>query len=30
MDDANEETIKKRLETFYSETMPVIQAFESE
>lgn len=30
MDDANEETINKRLETFYSETMPVIQAFESE
>ena len=30
MDDANEETINKRLETFYSETLPVIQAFESE
>jgi adenylate kinase family enzyme len=30
MDDANEETIIKRLETFYSETLPVIQAFESE
>ena len=29
-DDANEETINKRLETFYSETLPVIQAFESE
>ena len=30
MDDANEETINKRLETFYTETLPVIQAFESE
>jgi len=30
MDDANEETINKRLETFYAETLPVIQAFESE
>ena len=30
MDDANEETINKRLETFYSETLPVIQAFEAE
>lgn len=30
IDDANEETINKRLETFYSETLPVIQAFESE
>jgi len=30
MDDANEDTINKRLETFYSETMPVIEAFESE
>ena len=30
MDDANEETINKRLDTFYSETLPVIQAFESE
>ena len=30
MDDANEETINKRLETFYVETLPVIQAFESE
>jgi len=30
MDDANPETINKRLETFYSETSPVIQAFESE
>ena len=29
-DDANEETINKRLETFYSETLPVIQSFESE
>lgn len=29
-DDANEETINKRLETFYAETLPVIQAFESE
>ena len=29
-DDANEETINKRLETFYAETTPVIQAFESE
>ena len=30
MDDANEETINKRLETFYAETLPVIQTFESE
>ena len=30
IDDANEETINKRLETFYTETLPVIQAFESE
>ena len=30
MDDANEETINKRLETFYTETLPIIQAFESE
>ena len=30
VDDANEETINKRLETFYAETLPVIQAFESE
>lgn len=29
-DDANEETINKRLETFYAETLPVIQTFESE
>ena len=29
-DDANEETINKRLETFYTETLPVIQSFESE
>ena len=29
-DDAKEEVINKRLETFYSETLPVIQAFESE
>ena len=26
----DEETINKRLETFYAETLPVIQAFESE
>ena len=30
MDDASEETINKRLETFYEETLLVIQAFESE
>ena len=30
VDDAKEEVINKRLETFYSETLPVIQAFESE
>lgn len=30
IDDANEETINKRLETFYAETLPVIQVFESE
>ena len=30
MDDANENTINKRLDTFYSETLPVIQAFDSE
>lgn len=30
MDDANEETINKRLETFYAETLPVIQTFKSE
>lgn len=30
MDDANENAINKRLDTFYSETLPVIQAFESE
>jgi adenylate kinase len=29
-DDAKEDVINKRLETFYSETLPVIQAFESE
>ena len=29
-DDAKEEVINKRLETFYSETLPVIQALESE
>ena len=29
-DDAKEEVISKRLDTFYEETMPVIQAFESE
>ena len=29
-DDANEDVINKRLETFYSETLPVIQSFESE
>jgi adenylate kinase len=29
-DDAKEEVINKRLETFYSETLPVIQTFESE
>ena len=29
-DDANEETINKRFETFYTETLPVIQSFESE
>ena len=29
-DDAKEEVINKRLETFYSETLPVIQSFESE
>jgi adenylate kinase family enzyme len=29
-DDAKEEVINKILETFYSETLPVIQAFESE
>ena len=29
-DDAKEEVISKRLETFYNETMPVIQSFESE
>ncbi len=30
MDDANENTINKRLDTFYSETLPVIQSFESD
>jgi len=30
IDDANEETINKRLETFYDETLPVIKSFESE
>ena len=30
MDDANEEVINKRLETFYAETSPVIKAFESD
>ena len=29
-DDAKEEVINKRLETFYSETLPVIQSFETE
>ena len=29
-DDAKEEVINKRLETFYSETLPVIKSFESE
>lgn len=30
IDDAKEDVINKRLETFYSETLPVIQSFESE
>ena len=30
VDDANEEVINKRLETFYAETSPVIKAFESD
>ncbi len=29
-DDAKEEVINKRLETFYAETLPVIQSFESD
>lgn len=29
-DDAKEDVINKRLETFYSETLPVIQAFEND
>ena len=29
-DDANEDVINKRLETFYSETLPVIEAFEND